>query len=83
MDRRRVAEYRLDDSPRRFHFVLAHEEHRIALQGVANQTLIRRHLAGLHVAREQLDVLSVIASPGAFTRAPIEMMTSGLRRNLT
>ena len=41
MERRDVAEDRLNDVPCRFDNVLAHEEVGVAVQGIAEQSLVR------------------------------------------
>src|SRR6266542_5279633 len=55
MDRRDVAEDRVDDAPLRLDGVLAGEERRVAGDGIAEEPLVRRHLLGGLLDGQQLD----------------------------
>ncbi len=53
-----VLEYSIDDSPRRFHCVLASEQPPVALHGVAEQPFIGGFLSRLLFKQLQLSLLA-------------------------
>ncbi len=43
VDRRRISQHRVDNSPGRFNFILTGEKHGISLHGVSHQAIVRFH----------------------------------------
>src|SRR5579859_1802229 len=55
---RRRAQHQINHSPGRLDRILAREERCVAVERIAEQPLIRLHLAAVVVARHQLDMLT-------------------------